>query len=152
MIKKILIGFAILFVLSQAFQPTKNKGNTNSANDITTVYTVPENVMAILKKSCYDCHSNHTEYPWYDHITPVNWWVANHIKEGKFELNFNEFGSYSTKKQLKKMEEIGETVEKGQMPLSSYLVMHGDAALDSDQKELLVSWSKKTAAEIGKVR
>ena len=152
MIKKILIGFAILFVLSQAIQPTKNKGNTNSANDITTVYTVPENVMAILKKSCYDCHSNHTEYPWYDHITPVNWWVANHIKEGKFELNFNEFGSYSTKKQLKKMEEIGETVEKGQMPLSSYLVMHGDAALDSDQKELLVSWSKKTAAEIGKVR
>ena len=152
MIKKILIGFAILFVLSQAFQPTKNKGNTNSANDITTVYTVPENVMAILKKSCYDCHSNHTEYPWYDHITPVNWWVANHIKEGKFELNFNEFGSYSTKKQLKKMEEIGETVEKGQMPLSSYLVMHGDAALDSDQKELLVSWSKKTASEIGKDR
>ena len=152
MIKKILIGFAILFVLSHAIQPTKNKGNTNSANDITTVYTVPENVMAILKKSCYDCHSNHTEYPWYDHITPVNWWVANHIKEGKFELNFNEFGSYSTKKQLKKMEEIGETVEKGQMPLSSYLVMHGDAALDSDQKELLVSWSKKTAAEIGKVR
>src|SRR5687768_14369334 len=104
--KKILAGLLILFVLAQAMQPSKNHGEVDASRDIAAAFPVPENVMLILKKSCYDCHSNYTEYPWYDNITPVNWWVANHIKEGKRELNFNEFADYSSQKQLKKLKEI----------------------------------------------
>jgi hypothetical protein len=148
MIKKFLIGFFILFLVAQAVQPPKNQGNSSSAQDITTMVTVPPNVMNILKKSCYDCHSNHTVYPWYDNITPINWWVADHIKEGKRELNFTEFGSYSNKKQLNKLKEIGETVEEGQMPLSSYLITHGDASLTGEQKTLLIDWARKASDEL----
>jgi hypothetical protein len=147
--KKILIGILVLFVLAQAVQPTKNNGTGTNPNDITTLHDVPENVMGILKKSCYDCHSNYTNYPWYDHITPVNWWVANHIKEGKRELNFNEFASYSSEKQLKKLKEMAEEVEEEEMPLPSYLFTHGDARLNIDQKKLLIDWAKNISGERG---
>ena len=147
--KKILVGLLIIFLLAQAIQPSKNQGEVNAARDITAALAVPENVMQILKKSCYDCHSNYTTYPWYDHITPINWWVANHIKEGKRELNFNEFASYSSEKQLKKLKEIAEEVEEDKMPLPSYLVTHGDAKLNIDQKKLLIDWARNISGTQG---
>jgi hypothetical protein len=143
--KKILIGFLAIFLIAQFIQPTKNNGNASGPEDITTALHVPENVMAVLKKSCYDCHSNNTIYPWYDNITPFNWWVADHINEGKDELNFSVFSGYPTKRQKKKLDEIAKTVEKGQMPLKSYLIMHGDAKLTSPEKELLINWARASA-------
>ena len=144
MIKKLLIIFLVLFLAIQLFRPSLNRGNAAGPNDITQAMAVPAPVRTILEKSCYDCHSNHTEYPWYDRIAPVSWWVANHIKEGKLELNFTEFGTYTPKKQAKKLEEIAETVESGEMPLKSYLITHGDARLTEAQKKTLVDWAKNT--------
>jgi hypothetical protein len=146
--KKLLFGFVILFIAAQAIQPSKNSGNSSSLKDITRTVTVPEDVLTILKRSCYDCHSNHTSYLWFDRISPVSWWVANHIKEGKIELNFTEFGNYSAKKQLNKLKEIKETVENGEMPLKSYLVMHQDARLMNTQQIKLVDWAKTVTVEI----
>ena len=145
MIKKILLGQLVFFLLSQAIQPPKNQEVVDASKDINSVMPVPENVMSILKTSCYDCHSNYTKYPWYDHITPVNWWVYGHIKEGKMELNFNEFAVYSREKQLKKLKEIAETVEEGEMPLPSYLITHGDAKLSAEQKKLIIDWAQKVS-------
>ena len=84
-IKKLFLFLTIAFVLIQFFRPEKNKNTDPSAiaKDITTVYTVPDSVKNILKSSCYDCHSNNTDYPWYSNIQPVTWWQNNHIKEGK---------------------------------------------------------------------
>jgi hypothetical protein len=146
--KKLLIGFVILFIAAQAIQPSKNQRNSSRSKDITRTVTVPGDVLLVLKKSCYDCHSNHTSYLWFDHISPVSWWVANHIKEGKIELNFTEFGNYSAKKQLHKLKEIKETVEKGEMPLRSYLIMHRNATLTNTQKSILIDWTKKVTDEI----
>lgn len=140
--KKLLIGFVVLLLAIQLIRPSLNTGAAAGPNDITQAMAVPADVRTILEKSCYDCHSNHTTYPWYDRIAPVSWWVANHIKEGKLELNFTEFATYSAKKQGKKLEEIGETVEKGEMPLKSYLITHGDARLTEAQKKTLVDWAK----------
>lgn len=147
--KWLLIGVLVLFLAAQAIQPTLNRGTASGPNDITRVVSVPQDVAGILEKSCYDCHSNHTDYPWYDRIAPVSWWVADHVNEGKRELNFTEFASYSPKKQRKKLEESGETVEKGEMPLKSYLIMHGDAKLTEAQQKRLIDWSKSAAAAIG---
>ena len=149
MVKKLLIGFVILLLVIQAFRPTLNTGNASGPNDITKAVAVPPGVRTILEKSCYDCHSNHTTYPWYDRIAPVSWWVANHIKEGKHELNFTEFATYSLKKQRKKLEEIGETVEKGEMPLKSYLITHGDARLSDADKSKLVAWAQQAEGAVG---
>jgi len=104
--------------------------------------------MAMLKRSCYDCHSNHTDYPWYSKITPVNWWLYNHINDGKRHFNFSDFNTGSYKRRVKRLDEVGETVEKHEMPLSSYLWIHKDAKLNDDQRKMIIDWSKGAQQKI----
>src|SRR6478672_2464625 len=122
--KKLLLVLLVLFILVQ-FYP---KGTKNSAsatpNDISTKYAVPENVHNILSVACYDCHSNNTRYPWYASIQPVRLWLDNHINDGKKDLNFSEFATYSLRKQYRKLEEVSELVKEGEMPLKSYTLIH----------------------------
>lgn len=146
--RKILLGLLLLFVVIQLFRPEKNKSEVEQVNDISKVYQVPTEVGQLLKISCYDCHSNDTNYPWYANIQPVAWWLNNHITEGKRELNFSEFATYSPKKQAHKLDEVAELVSGGDMPLSSYTVIHGDAKLNNDQKKQLVDWANSLKAEI----
>ena len=143
-LKKFLIGLAVVLVGIQFFHPQKNISNSVSANKITTTTEV-EN---ILKTSCNDCHSNNTIYPWYNNIQPVGFWLTHHINEGKEELNFDEFASYSPRKKYHKLKELEELVNEGEMPLSSYTLMHKDAVLSAQQKETLISWSKSVRAEM----
>lgn len=147
MLKKVLIGLLTILIIAQFFQPSKNKGNAQSAIDITHVVPVPDTVMALLKIACYDCHSNNTRYPWYNHITPVNWWLKNHIDEGKRELNFSDFkGSFRRK--MKKLEESAEQVEKHEMPIGSYLWIHKDARLNDVQRKLIIDWANNARQQL----
>lgn len=147
MLKKVLIGLLIILIIAQFFQPSKNTGNAKSATDITHVVPVPDTVMALLKIACYDCHSDSTRYPWYNHITPVNWWLKNHIDEGKRELNFSDFkGSYRRK--MRKLEESAEQVEKHEMPIGSYLWIHKDARLSDSQRKLIIDWANNARQQL----
>lgn len=142
MLKKILLLLLAALVVIQFFHPDKNiDTNPTANNDISKVIPVPDNVQQILEKSCYDCHSNNTEYPWYAEVQPVAWWLNNHIQEGKREINFNEFASYRPRRQYKKLEEIIEQVKEDEMPLSSYTLIHKDAVLNKDQKLALSTWA-----------
>jgi|SRR5947209_11034652 len=146
--QKILLILLLIFLAAQAIRPSKNQGSPSGTKDITTVVVVPDSVMTVLKKSCYDCHSNYSNYPWWDQIAPVSWWITNHIKDGKNELNFTEFGNYQAKRKAKKLDAIAKTVEKGQMPLNSYLWMHSDAKLSEAQKKLIVDWARASEKAI----
>lgn len=145
MLRKILLILLLVFVIIQFFHPDKNTDNseTADANDISRKFSVPNNVQEILQKSCYDCHSNNTNYPWYAEVQPISWWLNNHIKEGKREINFSEFSNYSIRRQYKKLEEIIEQVKENEMPLSSYTLIHKDAVLTNDQKLLVSNWANK---------
>jgi hypothetical protein len=140
MVKKIFIVLLLVFIAIQFFRPAKNSSREYS-KDISTLYTIPDNVAAILQRDCYDCHSNHTDYPWYAEIQPVAWWLQNHVNEGKQHLNYSEFASYSLKKQAHKLEETVEMIEKGEMPLSSYTIIHRDAVLSKQDADLLIQWA-----------
>ena len=144
MLKKILKrSFQILlmvFIVIQFIRPAKNKSEGISSNDIRKIYPVPENVLTILKTSCYDCHSNNTVYPWYASIQPVAWWLNDHIQEGKKELNFSEFASYQIGRQYRKLDEINKEVKEDEMPLDNYLWIHKYAKLDDQQKLILANW------------
>jgi Haem-binding domain len=144
MLKKIFKRtFQILLlalVFMQIFRPAKNRAEGISNNDISKIYTVPADVETILKSSCYDCHSNNTMYPWYAEVQPVAWWLADHIKDGKKELNFSEFASYRIGKQYRKLEEINKEVKENEMPLDSYLWIHKNAKLSDQQKLTLANW------------
>lgn len=148
MLRKVLIGLLAIFVIIQFIRPEKNQSEGISPNDISTKYAVPASVQTVLKRSCFDCHSNHTEYPWYDNIQPVSWWLANHIEEGKAELNFSEFTTYPPKKARHKLEEVAEAVTDGWMPLSSYLRIHQDAKLKPEEAKLIADWANQLRSQI----
>ncbi len=146
--KKILIGLLLVVVIIQFVRPERNQFKLTNSNDIGMHYTIPENVQAILKVACYDCHSNYSVYPWYTNIQPVGWWLQHHIDEGKDELNFSEFATYSKKRKAHKMEEVAEMVEEGEMPLKSYTLIHKDAVLSKEDAQLLVNWAKALQQQI----
>ena len=102
----------------------------------------------VLKKSCYDCHSYNTKYPWYNNIQPVAWWLQTHVNEGKHDLNFNEFATYAPKKQYHKLKDIIDSQNDGWMPLDSYLWIHKDAILTKDQRDELIKWADSLSREI----
>ncbi len=132
--------FVALLLLQFYPKPTRNISEGTEKNDIAQVHQVPDAVAKILKTSCYDCHSNNTFYPWYANIQPVAWWLGDHVKEGKSELNFSEFGTYNVSRRYRKLEEISKQVKEDEMPLSSYTIIHRDSKLSADQKNLLSSW------------
>jgi hypothetical protein len=146
--KKVLVGIVIVLVLIQFIQPAHNDGAAATAQDITHTVAVPDTIAAILKTSCYDCHSNHTNYPWYNNITPVNWWLRNHVEEGKRELNFSTFNTYTFKKKAKRLEQTATMTKKDEMPLPSYLWIHGEAKLTDAQKEMLAVWARTAREQV----
>ncbi|RYD55406.1 MAG: cytochrome C [Sphingobacteriales bacterium] len=148
MVKKILIGLLVVLVMIQFIRPARNQSKAASPNDITAVYTLPDDVNQILQRSCNDCHSNYTDYPGYANIQPLGFWLQNHINEGKAELNFSEFGTYEKKKQAHKLEEVAEQVEAGEMPLGNYTAMHKEAKLSKEDAIILVNWAKGLQKQI----
>jgi hypothetical protein len=146
-IKKILVLLLIVFVIVQFFGPEKNEGDLASLSIFIEETNPPENVKKILETSCYDCHSSKTEYPWYNSITPVNYWLAGHVKDGKKHLNFSNWSEYSLKRKEHKMDELHEEVAKKKMPLESYTYTHSEANLTQEQIDAVVTWGKKVQAD-----
>lgn len=141
--KIVLIAFGA-FLLMQLYQPVRVTDYEQVPNEyFTNVYSVPAKVETILKTSCYDCHSNKTNYPWYSKIQPIRMLMDGHIKEGRENLNFSEWGSYSSRKQGNKLDRISKQVKSGEMPLFSYTLIHRDAILTTIQKEELIRWVDK---------
>ena len=140
---KILLVLLIILGAIQFIQPARNKNGQTSPTDISRVYAVPPSVQAILQKACYDCHSSNTQYPWYSFIQPGAWWMASHIKRGKQDLNFSEFGGYSGRRQQSKLKSIANSITDGTMPLPSYSFLHRNARLSEGEKEMLVNWTRK---------
>ncbi|CAN5486156.1 heme-binding domain-containing protein [soil metagenome] len=139
-----LITLVVLFLIIQFIPRNYNQQGVTAANDLTQIIPVPENVGLLLKRSCYDCHSDHTDYPLYSWLQPIRLMMDRHVSKGKEELNFNEFGTYSARKQRSKIRAIGEILEEGSMPLSSYTIIHRNAILSKEDKVLLLNWVKQT--------
>lgn len=130
----------------QLYQPARNLGYRQDITaNFTKVYNVPKNVKNILRTSCYDCHSNYTNYPWYSNIQPARFLMESHIKEGKENLNFNEWGNYSSRKQKNKLDRIVKEIKSNEMPLASYTLIHKNAILSSSQKQEVMNWIEKTS-------
>lgn len=146
----VVLSVTIVFLGKQFDRPTKNNSNDQTYH-LSTLFPIPDSVDAILKVACYDCHSNNTRYPWYAQIQPIGLWLDEHIRYGKKDMNFSEFASYRPRKQFHKMEEIEEMVREGDMPLPSYLIVHKDAVLSEEQKEMLYTWTNSVRDSMKKI-
>ncbi len=141
MVKKILIGLLVIFILIQFIRPEKNISTAATPDDIFSHYPASDSIKAMIKASCYDCHSNNTKYPWYAEVQPVAWWLDHHIEEGKGELNFSEFAAFNARFKSHKLDEVMELVENEEMPLKSYLLSHKEAKLTNAQRKEIVKWA-----------
>ena len=141
--KKIGLALLAILVIIQFIPTTRNNGDALGDQDIAHVVNVPADVQEMLKVSCNDCHSNHTDYPWYSKVQPLGFWLDHHVNEGKEELNFSEFATYKKKRQLHKLDEIVEMIEEHEMPLSSYTLIHTNAILTAEQQTRLMSWARE---------
>jgi hypothetical protein len=139
---KIAVIILVLgFIVAQFIRPDQTNPSIVAAETIEAATPIPENVNAILTRSCNDCHSNKTVYPWYAQITPANWLLAHHIDEGRRELNLSVWQTYDARKKKRKLDEICEQIETGEMPHNQYLWIHRAAKLSDEDKKLLCDWS-----------
>lgn len=141
-LKYAVIALAALFVLAQLVRPDMTNPPVNPQERIEASVNVPSEVAAILKRSCNDCHTNETIHPWYSQITPVNWWLKSHFEHGREHLNFSTWSRYTDPQKDKRLEEICEVLEEGEMPLSSYLWGHRDAVLSAEDSRRLCDWAR----------
>ncbi|WP_412559964.1 heme-binding domain-containing protein [Winogradskyella sp. MIT101101] len=139
-LKIIAIVLLVAFVGIQFIPTTRNQSEVVPKTDFILVNDVPNDIKNKLQVSCYDCHSNNTIYPWYNKVQPVAWFLEDHIKEGKAELNFNEWDDYSNRRKNSKLKSIINQIESGEMPLDSYTLIHGNAKLSESEKKLLIEY------------
>lgn len=142
MFKKILFALIAIFIALQFIPVDFTNPTVEGNNDFFTLTDTNAEVQSLVKSSCYDCHSNTTTYPDYAKIAPINFWLKSHIDEGRSHLNFSEWGNYDVKKQHHKLEECVEVLEKNEMPLASYTLMHNEAKLSPEQKSKLITFFK----------
>jgi len=152
LIKKILLVSGVILIAIQFIQPSHNKSDRLLSTDISKMFIVPDSVQALLKMACYDCHSSNTNYPWYSNIQPGGWFMSNHIKDAKKELNFSEFGSYSLRRQLSKLDGISNSVRDDIMPLRSYKLMHRQAQLSSNEKRIIYKWTEQLIDSLSSIK
>src|SRR4028118_407095 len=145
------IVLALLFVGIQFVRPTRINPPINESETIQAKLNVPPEIDSILARSCNDCHSNRTDWIWYSNVAPASWFMAYHVEEGRIELNFSEWEKLSPGKASRKLEEICEQVNAGEMPIWNYVLLHPSAHLTDADKKALCDWAKREQEKIDAV-
>jgi Haem-binding domain len=140
-IKRLVPAFIGLLLLIQLIRPSMVNPPTDSKQEIAVHLTVESRVQSIFDRSCNDCHSNHTVWPWYSHVAPVSWLVASDVNNGRRHLNFSEWGTYPTEKRSKILQDICNEVQKGDMPPFQYTPMHRASKLTTADQEEICRWT-----------
>jgi len=148
-LKKIVLFLFVVFLIAQFFGPEKNQGDLVSIDYFLKETNPPEDVKIILTETCIDCHSDVTQYPWYNNITPVNFWLAAHVKDGKKHFNLSNWEGNSIKRKDHKFEELIEMIEEKEMPLNSYTWTHDEAKLTDEQRKAVIVWAKLVRLKYG---
>ena len=144
----LLILLAVVFVAIQFSRPARTNPPVNPAHSIEANLQVSPQVAAIFNRSCNDCHSNKTVWPWYTNVAPVSWFLVNHVNEGRQDMNLSEWGSYDKDKQSHRLRDICEQVQDGEMPLSTYTPLHPNAKLSPADVQTLCDWAKAERSRI----
>lgn len=142
-VKIITLVLLVAFVGIQFIPTTLNQSKNIPKTDFLLVNNTPKNISRILQKSCYDCHSNNTNYPWYNKVQPIALFLESHIQEGKKELDFSKWTKYSNRRKKSKLKSIMSQIRDNKMPLSSYTLIHNDAKLTKNEKENITDFINK---------
>jgi hypothetical protein len=148
-LKITVLIIAIVIIAIQFFGIERSNPPINDGETLEAAINVPADISMILARSCNDCHSHKTTYPWYAYIQPSGWFLQDHIEQGREHLNFSIFNTYSPDKKSKKLDEICEEVTGAGMPLPSYLWMHHEAAVSESEVRALCQWAESERSRLG---
>ena len=152
MLKKTLKILAVVIVAAiivlQFFAIDKTNPAVVRAERLEATTVVPPDISLIIGRSCNDCHSNQTIYPWYANFQPMGWLLKSHIDDGRRQMNFSIWNTYQPKRRSKKLEQICEQIESKEMPLPSYLWIHRDAMLSENDSRALCDWAKQEQGRV----
>lgn len=144
--KRILLLLGVLVLAAQFLRPDRSVPPVDPANDMLTVTAAPADIRQLVEDACYDCHSDRTSYPWYAHVTPMNFIVQQHVNEGRAHLNFSRWDRFAGGEEA---QEAAEELQEGEMPPGYYRLMHGHARLGDADKRRLVAWFNTAFAHAG---
>lgn len=137
-----VVGFAIVI---QFIRPDFN----NPPVDEKVALNADPKVMNVLKTSCFDCHSNETQYPWYHNVAPVSWILSDHIQRGRKALDFSNWENIDPAVKLKRLERAKKVINNDSMPKHDYLLMHKNAVLNTEDKQILKQFFDSQIKELG---
>jgi hypothetical protein len=144
MLRGLLAMGVVVLAGIQFFGPARTNPATAPAQAVSAKMPVPENVHAVLKRSCWDCHSNETQWPWYSHVAPMSWAVVGDVNEGRDHLNFSNW-RYTSEEGADLLDKVCKQIKKGKMPLPSYTWIHRSAKLSDTEIKLLCTWANDSA-------
>ena len=130
-----------LFAGVQFVRPARVNPPVVAGQSIEELAPLPQDVSKVLNRSCMDCHSNRTVWPWYSNVSPVSWFLKGHVDDGRRHLNFSRWARYDLRERAVLLNEICRTAKGGAMPLSSYTLIHRDAVLKTSDVSTLCRWS-----------
>ena len=145
-LRRLLIISIVLFGAIQLIRPSRTNPAIDESVTLQARTQVPPEVNAVLERSCNDCHSNKTVWPWYSAIAPFSWYLVHDVNEGRAELSFSNWGRYPAKRTVRKLQEICEQIGNNAMPLKAYVLLHPDAKLSDAEKKLLCAWTNQERA------
>ncbi len=145
---KILLGLLVLFIGLQFIRSDQTNPATDPSLSLFSVAAPDARVREILERSCFDCHSNQTVWPWYSQIAPFSWTVSHDVEEGREHLNFSTWAELPVDEKIHKLEELCEEIEAGKMPMGNYLLLHPDGDLSNEEKILLCQWTARERADL----
>jgi hypothetical protein len=142
-LKWIAAGFLTLFLAAQLYQPERSNPPVDESKTIFAALNVPPDVKAMLDRSCSDCHTNNTKWPWYSYVAPTSWLTARDVKNGRSSMNLSIWGSYKRTKQAGKLDDISEQLTTDKMPLKPYRMMHPSSVLSKEEIDVVSRWAEK---------
>lgn len=140
-LKMLAIAVAVVCAGLQLTSPTRTNPSFDEKQTLQATTDVPAEVSEIFTRSCNDCHSNQTKWLWYTHVAPVSWFTVKHVNDGRSELNFSEWGTYSKRMKETRLKAMCNLVENKKMPLESYLWAHSEAELSAEDAKKICDWS-----------
>jgi heme-binding protein len=147
-IKRIGIAIVVLLVVIQVFRPARTNPAVDQTRTIQANSTITPQISAIFERSCKDCHSSRTIWPWYSEVAPVSWLLVSDVNGARKQMSLSEWGTYDSTKKVSKLQKICEEVESGDMPLGIYVALHPVAKLSDADKQALCDWTKQESDRV----
>lgn len=142
------VAGALIAFGSVAVHPFGSMQRVEERPAIASSLSVTPSIAAVLRRSCLDCHSNKTVWPWYSHVAPISWLVERDVRNGREHVNFSAWDSYTPERRAKLLADIASVVKNHEMPLPQYTIVHRNARLSVAGEDLLYQWARRERRRI----